>query len=290
MLHASINIPPGHTGPLNIQLQPPPSGSWDQLERPPAFPLPQTSRCMFLELPRELRDQIYGHLYLVPQNPARKCRSYFNFSNPHNFALGTSLLRTCSRIHTEASSVLYGSNHFLFARQRRETGSYWSAKWREVGFNAVRRFLVAIGPKNIRRIKHATLLLEDATPYLNPRLKTPKARRFVHDQCLMKVLRLLAAKGRLKKLGLLFRGRRRVDKNDTKFLEALCTVQADDVEFVRDLTQSWLGYLPPSKQHAAVDKMCLQSMKRKEALPDAVEDDDDNDDDDMSRTIQACRV
>ncbi|KAI9701130.1 MAG: hypothetical protein M1836_001799 [Candelina mexicana] len=62
----------------------------------------------FLDLPRELRDQIYQHSLVSDgyiQHPAK----YKFQAIPE---LGVNLLRTCRQIHNEASQVLYGYNTF----------------------------------------------------------------------------------------------------------------------------------------------------------------------------------
>ena len=208
-----INVPPGHTGPLVLQLDIPSQISTQtttlhQKSKSTKQCSPQnhqqtvperSTHAGFLDLPAELRNEIY-HLVFV----ASDC---FNFDSPSNFNRSAAFLRTCKQVHDEGRSILYSENHFLFMRKTRRHGSYWEREWNEVGFKAVHKFLHIIGPTNTALIREVTLWLEDATPCLNPSMATADERRFVFDEVLMEVLKLLAQNGRLRKLGLHFRGK-----------------------------------------------------------------------------------
>lgn len=63
-------------------------------------------RCLFLELPRELRDMIYRHL-LVADEPIRDLDSHHPVSPTD---LHPQILATCSQLLDEAQSILYGDN------------------------------------------------------------------------------------------------------------------------------------------------------------------------------------
>jgi hypothetical protein len=207
-----INVPPGHTGPLLLQLDIPSQTSTQittyQTTRPTKqTSLPNTQQTTpekstyagFLDLPAELRNEIYRLVFVTPD-----C---FNFDSPSNFTRSAAFLRTCKQVHFEGRSILYSENHFLFMRKTQRHGSYWEREWNEVGFKAIRKFLRIIGPTNTALIREVTLWLEDATPCLNPSMATADERRFVFDEVLMEVLKLLAQNGRLRKLGLHFRGK-----------------------------------------------------------------------------------
>ena len=83
----------------------------------------------FLDLPRELRDQIYHYAFCVsgaifiyslpyyaPPRPIAKLVRYQNEGPSEPQALGNALamglLQTCRQLHSEGSVVLYGTNRF----------------------------------------------------------------------------------------------------------------------------------------------------------------------------------
>ncbi|KAK3707039.1 hypothetical protein LTR37_012371 [Vermiconidia calcicola] len=273
-----VNVPIGHVGPVMLQLDLPPLISGQPRAMPQASkthrrPLHHTITTTphqsgrssksknrnfagFLDLPAELRNEIYQQVFVVEES--------FRFDSPSNFSRCAALLRTCKQVYEEGRSILYSANHFIFARKTRRHGSYWQPEWSEVGFKAVRKFLKIIGPTNIGLIRRATLLLEDATPCLNPDLTTADDRRFVYDDVLMSVLRQLTDYAKLEKLDLHFHGRRRVERTDHRFLDNLTTIQADQVSFV---PTPWTTLYPSdSKQESVVEKLCLKAMTRKKKL------------------------
>ena len=273
-----INLPPGHSGPILLQLEIP-SGATQQSGSTRYYPKPSQTRrpknantsprhagrqsCSkdqsyagFLDIPPEIRNQIYRHVFVA--------KDHFNFDSPSNFSRGAAFLRTCKQVYEEGRSILYSENHFKFVRKTRRHGSYWEKEWNEVGFKAVRKFLRLIGSKNISLIRHVTLLLEDAVQCLNPGLRTADDRRFIYDEVLMSVLRHLASHAKLQTLYLHFHGRkpniitilsaktstgrRRVEHTDRRFLHHLTDVQADQVKFVR---------LPPGAAYPTESKVRL---------------------------------
>lgn len=207
-----INVPRGHTGPLLLQLDIPSQTATQmtttRVESEEIFDkdsqlVHQSEQerrqyAGFLDLPAELRNEIYRLIFVTPD-----C---FNFDSPSNFSRSAAFLRTCKQVHEEGRSILYSENHFLFVRKTRRHGSYWEREWNEVGFKAVRKFLRLIGAENMTLIREVTLLLEDATPCLNPSMSTADERRFVHDEVLMTCLKMLAQSAKLHKLHLHFRG------------------------------------------------------------------------------------
>ena len=268
----TINISPGHTGPVLLQVDIP-SQLADSLSttqtqtttssQVSTAAIPETEQAQqryagFLDLPAELRNEIYRLRFVT--------EDVFNFDSPSNFTRSAAFLRTCKQVHSEARSILYSENHFLFVRKTRRHGSYWEREWNEVGFKAVRKFLQLIGPDNIAMIRNVTLLLEDATPCLNPSMATADDRRFVRDEVLMSCLRMLAQHAKLQKLQMHFRGRRRVERTDYKFLEKLTDIRADEVKFIR--TPPNYAYPQDSKQEPSVETMCLRAMVRKRKMFD----------------------
>ena len=156
------------------------------------------SRAGFLDLPAELRNDIYRQVFVADGS--------LNFDTARNFSRSAAFLRTCRQVYEEGKSILYSENNFLFVRMTKRSGSFWEGEWNEVGFKAVRRFLKMIGPTNTGLLRHAALLLEDATPCLNPNLVTADDRRFVYDNVLISCLRHLADHAKLQLLELHFRG------------------------------------------------------------------------------------
>lgn len=106
---------------------------------------------------------------------------------------------------------MYSENTFAVERRSDQYGSLWSGDWRELGYLGVRKFFKSIGTSNTALIRHLTLTLDDAVPYLNPKT-TSEERRFVHDDELMSILKHLAQYSQLQSLKLHFYGRRRVDR------------------------------------------------------------------------------
>ena len=111
----------------------------------------------FLALPPEIRCIIYSALFvptrpvlLYPPDPSRDQTPYWSFKP--NFSCGLKLFQTCSRIHEEASAILYERNTFLISHETRKNKA-WEYKihvW-------LYRFINDIGPTNRRRSLHIEL-------------------------------------------------------------------------------------------------------------------------------------
>lgn len=221
------------------------------------------SRAGFLDLPAELRNEVYRLAFVSP--------SRFDFGSPtaRTFERSSAFLRTCKQVHNEGRTILYAENEFFFQRQSRRHGSIWAADWGELGFKPTRKFLKMIGPINTSLIRHVTFLLEDAAPSLNPKLHNAEERRFVHDENLHSVLRHLSTHGKLEKFHINFQGRKNLDvyyPND-HFLDLLTRIRADEVEFVKHpVWGSHSSYHSRSKQSNGVQQMCTEMMTRKKKL------------------------
>lgn len=222
----------------------------------------RTTRAGFLDLPAELRNEVYRLAFV---SPAR-----FDFGCPNrNFQRSSAFLRTCRQVYDEGRSILYSENEFFFQRQSRRYGPIWAADWGELGFKPVRKFLKMIGPSNTSFIRHVTMLFEDAQPSLNPQMHNAEERRFVHDENLHSVLRHLATHGTLERFYMNFQGRKTLDvyyPND-HFLDLLTRIRADDVMFVKHpVWAPHSTYHSRSKQSNGVVQMCFESMVRKKKL------------------------
>ncbi|KAK4986426.1 hypothetical protein LTR50_005332 [Elasticomyces elasticus] len=233
----TFNVPPGHTGAFIVNLdiaalsRNAPSHdrkivtAETRASRPEALPEPSepenSSKGGFLSLPAELRNEIYGLVFLVDH--------WFDMSHPEDFCRSSALLRTCRQVHAEGASVLYGDNHFFLCRQAHLRAPYWSPQWTEIGFKDVRLFLRSIGPTNISLMRYLTIMFEDAPPSVNPHLPTHDQRRFEQDEYLIQCLKMLAKHSRLQRFDLAFFGRRSYSASENRFQDYLTMIQADEV-------------------------------------------------------------
>jgi hypothetical protein len=150
----TFHVPPGHEGPFVVNLQLPAgmnnnasssslvsagssSGTRFAIDksllgpRKRPFSL-QRQRVTFLDLPAELRNDIYKRVVVTPNVPVV-------FAGALNFGGHcAALLRTCKPVYEEARQFLYGEHEFHFSRCNRDRGNFWE-KWTEVGWKDVRR-------------------------------------------------------------------------------------------------------------------------------------------------------
>jgi hypothetical protein len=80
-------------------------------------------------------------------------------------------------------------------------------------------------------IRQLSFSLEDALPGMSPSTSTAESRRFVNDENLIGLLQRLAKHAQLRELNLHFRGRRRVERSDSRFLDKMRRIKADSVQF-----------------------------------------------------------
>ncbi|KXT13967.1 hypothetical protein AC579_4193 [Pseudocercospora musae] len=265
-IHLIINVPPGHQGPLTINLHPndfapPVRSAPTPLSKPDtlaqatlATTLSKTSTYAgFLDLPAELRNDIYRTIFVTTRS--------VNFAQADNFSRSAALLRTCRQVHEEGRSILYSENTFAIERRTQRYGSFWESEWRELAFLNVRKFIKSLGSTNMAFIRKLSFMLEDAVPCLNPAMRTNEDRRFVHDDDLMSVLRHLGDHSQLQTLELHFHGRRRVHRTDDRFLDYMKRIKADTVRFVDWPPGS--RYPRQSKQDEGVKTTLLQHCTRK---------------------------
>ncbi|CAK4025621.1 Hypothetical predicted protein [Lecanosticta acicola] len=267
-LHLTVNIPLGHQGPITLHLDP---NNFPTSYRTPSFAKPDrltqatlarltarsksrsSTRAGFLDLPAELRNDIYRMVFVGERK--------VNFSNPDNFSRTAALLRSCRQVYEEGRSILYSENTFAIERRTQRYGSLWENEWRELGYLAARKFMKTIGPTNLALIRHVSMMLEDAVPCLNPTMETNEERRFVYDNDLISVLRHLGNHGQLQTLDLHFHGRRRVARTDDRFLDYMKRIKADAVHFL-----AWppgATWTRESKEEDAVRSMLLSACTRR---------------------------
>jgi hypothetical protein len=183
----------------------------------------------FLDLPPELRNTVYQHVFVrksslqIPQRPDRP-----------GLCLSAQFLRTCKLVHDEACSILYGSNIFHFERHHDTRAPFWEPKLKEIGYQDVLQFLKMIGPENLQYLRDIRIDFEDALPKNCPDT-TIEARRYIVDEYLMNCLRILR-EAKLRKISVMFYGRRQLFKSDVKFLGYLEQIKADEVV---KLPESW---------------------------------------------------
>jgi hypothetical protein len=199
-----------------------------------ASPPPQTavvavSKPGFVDLPPELRNTVYQHVFVrkdMLQIPQRRDRP--------GLCQSAQFLRTCKLVHDEACSILYGSNGFHFERHHDTRAPFWEPNLKEIGYQDVLQFLKMIGPENIQYLRDIRIDFEDALPKNCPD-STIEGRRYIVDEYLMNCLRILRD-AKLRKVSLTFYGRRQLLKSDYKFIGYLEQIKADEVV---KLPESW---------------------------------------------------
>ncbi|KAG9625482.1 hypothetical protein KCU82_g21882, partial [Aureobasidium melanogenum] len=104
-----------------------------------------TSQRSFLDLPAEIRNQIYRLAFVSDEK--------LDFAYPNNFSRSSSLLQTCRQVHEEGRSILYSENTFYFQRRKKEQAVRWSTDIYEIGYKDIRFFLKSIGLANVSLLR-----------------------------------------------------------------------------------------------------------------------------------------
>jgi hypothetical protein len=189
-----------------------------------ALALPSKS---FTDLPPELRNSVYRHLFVrngllrIAQRP----------SSP-GLCQSAQFLRTCKLVHDEGCSILYGENEFHFDRHHETRAPFWEPKLKEIGYQDVLHFLKMIGPENIQYLRDIRFDFEDALPKYTPDL-TVETRRYIVDDYLMNCLRILRD-AKLRRVSIAFYGRRQLFKSDFKFISYLEQIKGDEITKLPD--------------------------------------------------------
>jgi hypothetical protein len=185
------------------------------------------SKHSFLDLPAEIRNQIYRLAFVSEEK--------IDFAYPNNFCRSSALLQTCHQVHEEGRSILYSENTFYLQRRKKERASRWTTDVCEIGYEDIHFFLKTIGPANLSLLRKLVVMFEDAQPSMNTHLKDADERRFTNDHNLLDILRMLSTHTMLKTLDLCFQGRRTFyNRDETRFIERLTLIKADQVNCINN--------------------------------------------------------
>jgi hypothetical protein len=180
----------------------------------------------FTDLPPELRNKVYRYVFVRDktfQIPACKPWGSGDLCQSGQF------LSTCKLVHDEGCSILYSENTFAFERHESTRGTFYEHNPKEIGYQDALQFLKMIGPENVQYLRDLKIVFNDARPSDTPHAKTNEDRRYMTDDVLINVLRILRH-AKLRKLSLAFMGRRNLQRSDVKFLGYLEQIKADEVE------------------------------------------------------------
>jgi len=212
----------------------------------------------FCDLPPELRNNVYRYIFVNKGSSLR-----FPPTSewcPETFCRSAQFLRTCRLVHSEGCSILYGENKFWFERTRTTRGPFWEPIPKEIGYKDVRQFLKMVGPENLAYFREVRLDFEDASQTSTPYLISHEDRRYLNDEHLIDCLRILS-RARLRKITLGFFGRRALTRSDTKFVDHLERIKADEVD---PLAKSRIYYM--DKIHSNLWSHLKERMTRKTKL------------------------
>lgn len=97
-----------------------------------------------LDLPEELRDEIFSHILLKPQNTITMLSNSHCFRSEVSAAQPT-ISQVCKQLRMETLPVFYGSNRFLAELGEAED------------LETARNWLATIGDSNVRYLRHLVL-------------------------------------------------------------------------------------------------------------------------------------
>jgi hypothetical protein len=217
----------------------------------------------FLDLPPEMRNEIYKILFVAERRRIRFCgQGDIQNCGGREVAVrhSSAFLRTCSQINREGSAVLYGANEYIFERSYSLRGRWFDIKWKQVGFEDVERFLTTIGVYNLACIRSIIFYLEDG--HLDQANEwTLNDRRFVYDANLLHCFQIIGTRcEKLEALEIYLNPKRKVSIKDTMFIESLKCIRNLQCLIFRDRHQHAANRLYPSKIDAAVMKELQRAM------------------------------
>ncbi|KAH0565882.1 hypothetical protein GP486_000712 [Trichoglossum hirsutum] len=175
----------------------------------------------FLDLPAEIRNQIYSYLFLAEDRRIRFCGAGVPETHGGREVLvrhSSAFLRTCQQINAEGGAVLYGANEFIFERCFSIRGRWFESKWKQIGYEDVERFLTTIGMYNLSCLRSIVLYLDDG----GIDQSTRDDRRFVYDRNLLCSFQILGTRcENLEALEIFLNPRRKICNKDVMFIESL---------------------------------------------------------------------
>jgi hypothetical protein len=278
----TVEVPPGHEGPLvlNLDINALLAQAQSQIRPLPTSLSPRSQSCAdsgysstssvtseiskpntisqrsFLDLPAEIRNQIYRLAFVSEEK--------LDFAHPSNFSRSSSLLRTCRQVHEEGRSILYSENTFYFQRRKKEQAVRWSTDVYEIGYKDICFFLRSIGLANVSLLRRLIIMFEDAQPSMNTHLKDADERRFTNDDDLMDTLRILGDHTMLKTLDLCFQGRRMFyNRDESRFIELLTRIRADQVKCINNPETPFSNWKGLSKIASADAGRLVHEMTRR---------------------------
>ncbi|KAL6710587.1 hypothetical protein ACN47E_008635 [Coniothyrium glycines] len=211
----------------------------------------------FLNLPPELRNKVYRHLFVIAGQYFRVPPS----KNGPGLERSAQFLRTCKLVHNEGCSILYGENTFRFVRHFDTRGPFWERVPMEIGYQDALQFLKMIGAENLQYLRDIMFTFDDALPQHTPYIRSHEQRRYLNDEYLMNCLRILR-NAKLRTFAMRFIGRRSLMHTDVKFLGYLEQIKADEVDRCWDHD----FHYPPQKIWEATWRDLKEQMTRKKKL------------------------
>jgi hypothetical protein len=101
-------------------------------------------------------------------------------------------------------------------------------------------------------------------PSTTPHCKCNEERRYVHDEHLIECLKVLAKQTRLKRITMAFWGRKTLACTDSRFLQNLYKIKADEVEIKPPSISHYHWH--PNRIHSDVQMTVKKEMTRKDKL------------------------
>ncbi|KAI9772112.1 MAG: hypothetical protein M1840_001400 [Geoglossum simile] len=215
----------------------------------------------FLDLPPEIRNEIYKILFVAERHRIRFC-SQGDIQNCGGREVAvrysSAFLRTCRQINQEGSAVLYGANEYIFERSSRPRGRWFEEKWKQVGYEDVERFLTTIGVYNLSCIRSIILYLEDGHLDHANDLK-PKDRRSAYDGNLLHCFQIIGTRcEKLEALEIFLNPKRKISAKDTMLIESLKCIQNLECLIFRDTHPHVITRALPSK----IDRAVMRELQR----------------------------
>lgn len=157
-------------------------------------------KCGFLKLPAELRDIVYGDVFVS------KNRRWVDLSILEGNDLSAAFLGTCRQIYNEGRIWLYLENRFYLGRSWRSHGDVVKSKSACLSYETTHTFIKNIGAANLGFIREIHLHLNDEVQ-TGPSQSSPEQRRYIHDDDLKGIIQILAKKTQLEKVTIVIDGK-----------------------------------------------------------------------------------